>query len=737
MLATIVAVVVTAVVMPWALPEATQLGLTGAAAQVGAGAMIMGAADAAYQGTEMLAGNQSKFNWSELGASAVAGGISGGLGLMGGTAGPLSHVSSGLGQAVFDAAGSNAIHQGVNMALGLQKTFSWTSLAVSSVAAGAAYETFGSVQGDKLTRSVLAGTAAVLAGAATNSLLTGNDLGKSVLEALPSAIGSTIGEMIGEQVNQSADSQGQADNGDTITLGPVQLQPVDNSLPEMPTLDVAFSGVDGAAAIGDAGGDSSIDRGACFVAGTMVHTEKGLKAIETIAAGDMVASRDQENADTSVRWRRVKQTHVHTDRMVTRLLLDHANGMREEITTTTEHPFYVDGSRWVQAGDLRPGDRFELIDGKQSVLVAVEPDSGLHTVHNLTIDQDHTYFVGEAGIWVHNVDGSFYTNSQGGQVAINHVKANGGLTDTGQLKAVGPDLLPQGASTPYAHLYREGDGTPVLVFDMEDGSQYKLDVGILAGGGQLAGEVQDAITGQQGVANYATRAVNGDNGGQITPIATTQLYNPTDVPLSTPNLPSIVVNGNNMPAVRPRLVLAGFAPSGQNQGTLLGYVGSSLAGMGQATVGKPWYNPESGASEKTSVISKTFRSIFGDAKVSKTKIPFTETELGLKKLWPPTAKRLGAKSNLWGGVLGRWAPVVGYGAIILDVATSKHPLRTLVGDVAGGLAGMVVGTALADTGVFAPLAFVGGTAADVLVTNLTLSAYDKFVNGGPPKDGDW
>jgi YD repeat-containing protein len=187
----IIAIVVAAVVT-----YATFGATLSALGPIGAGAASFAAGDAVFQGTELLDGNQSKFNWTELAASAVAGGISGGLGLLKDTVGPLSNIGKGIGKAVFNATALSTVRQGVNMAFGLQKTFDWTGLAASAVAGVVGYEVGSRVGG--MPGVALRGAAAGLASAATRGLLTGQDLGKSIREALPDIIGSTIGDMITE-----------------------------------------------------------------------------------------------------------------------------------------------------------------------------------------------------------------------------------------------------------------------------------------------------------------------------------------------------------------------------------------------------------------------------------------------------------------------------------------------------------------------------------------------------------
>ena len=174
------------------------------------GAINAAAADVAYQGVEIAVGNQSKFNWGELASSAIAGGIMGSVS---------KYVQMGgrVANAIARTALSSAVHQGVNMALGLQKKFSWSSLAVDSISAGLV-EGFAAANGistsnmiDPKTgksvtvavkatssQSLLIGAADVLSKTVTNTVLTGKDFGKSLMEYLPDTVGGTIGNMIGD-----------------------------------------------------------------------------------------------------------------------------------------------------------------------------------------------------------------------------------------------------------------------------------------------------------------------------------------------------------------------------------------------------------------------------------------------------------------------------------------------------------------------------------------------------------
>lgn len=138
----------------------------------------------------------------------------------------------------------------------------------------------------------------------------------------------------------------------------------------------------------------------CFVAGTLVLTVNGLVAIEAIKQGDIVYA---ANADTlKVSPRRVLETFVRETSHLVHLTV---NG--ETIVSTFDHPYYVKGKGFVNAADLWIGA--ELVD-KSGNTVPVENlyredlDSKTTTVYNYKVEDDHTYFVSDFEILVHNAD---------------------------------------------------------------------------------------------------------------------------------------------------------------------------------------------------------------------------------------------------------------------------------------------------------------------------------------------
>ena len=79
----------------------------------------------------------------------------------------------------------------------------------------------------------------------------------------------------------------------------------------------------------------------------------------------------------------------------------------EKIVTTETHPFYVNDRGFVNAGELIVGD--ELLDVNGNVLLVekfnVELTDEPTTVYNFQVEDFHTYYVGECGVWVHNAEG--------------------------------------------------------------------------------------------------------------------------------------------------------------------------------------------------------------------------------------------------------------------------------------------------------------------------------------------
>lgn len=208
--------------------------------------------------------------------------------------------------------------------------------------------------------------------------------------------------------------------------------------------------------------------GACFAAGTLVHTKEGLKPIEQIRVGDWVLSKPENGGEQA--YKRVLKTIAHEPQRIVRLEYTHpgqdledlirkAQGIKTSyINTTLNHPFWTKEEGWTAPSHLqhkgvgafnfedKNGDDANcfsianiylsdqpnvgwtsnrwpesmrgygsLWDYAEHRLVASEayaledisfeehPDPYFKApVYNLEVEDFHTYYVGEHGIWVHN-----------------------------------------------------------------------------------------------------------------------------------------------------------------------------------------------------------------------------------------------------------------------------------------------------------------------------------------------
>jgi hypothetical protein len=141
------------------------------------------------------------------------------------------------------------------------------------------------------------------------------------------------------------------------------------------------------------------------------------KPIEQVQAGERVLSRDEHTGELVLRP--VAQAFVRTSDHLRLLTLRTSAGVDEQIETTDEHPFWVEGTGWTAAKSLQAGQRLTEPDGSITTILAsarVEQPDGV-TVYNFEVEDTHSYFVAARGsrgppVWVHNADG--YDDAIGG-----------------------------------------------------------------------------------------------------------------------------------------------------------------------------------------------------------------------------------------------------------------------------------------------------------------------------------
>jgi hypothetical protein len=137
----------------------------------------------------------------------------------------------------------------------------------------------------------------------------------------------------------------------------------------------------------------------CFVAGTPVVTQTGMKAIETIQAGDLVLNRDMDTG--ALRWKPVLRATTRPPAATLDLVLDEGTSQAETFRCSTGHLFWVSGKGWKKASELRPRD---VLHGAQSPVRVSRIESRPPALtYNLVVADAPNYFVGQHKVLTHDV----------------------------------------------------------------------------------------------------------------------------------------------------------------------------------------------------------------------------------------------------------------------------------------------------------------------------------------------
>ena len=213
--------------------------------------------------------------------------------------------------------------------------------------------------------------------------------------------GSKLGNAIQTTAKVSGAMSNTMDGFDTLAMGLGMIDP-DNPLTalnnKLHQSDLYNNFQMGVSLVSSFTGAASQNM-ACFIAGTTILTATGLVAIEKLAAGDKVISTNPDTLETAEKT--VLETYV---RQVDKLVHITING--EEIVTTDNHPFYVQGRGFIEAGHLLVGDKLVSVNGEDLIIedyyleLTEEPVS----VYNFQVEDFHTYFVGDCAVWVHNAE---------------------------------------------------------------------------------------------------------------------------------------------------------------------------------------------------------------------------------------------------------------------------------------------------------------------------------------------
>ncbi|MCU4352359.1 HINT domain-containing protein [Acinetobacter ursingii] len=119
-----------------------------------------------------------------------------------------------------------------------------------------------------------------------------------------------------------------------------------------------------------------------------------------IKEGDLVLARNEETGE--IAYKPVKRVFVVPNRRIYLLKTIDSTGKENTIEVSDDHPFWVVDKKWVESIDLKVGD--QLLDANNQVhkVVSFTETDRVETTYNLEVEGYHTYFAGDANMWVHN-----------------------------------------------------------------------------------------------------------------------------------------------------------------------------------------------------------------------------------------------------------------------------------------------------------------------------------------------
>jgi RHS repeat-associated protein len=145
-----------------------------------------------------------------------------------------------------------------------------------------------------------------------------------------------------------------------------------------------------------------------FLPGTLVLLADGTRRpIEDLEPGDEVLAAGEGTGERS--GSRLVTAHITGSgekTLVSVTVRDH-DGDKQKIVATDGHPFWNPvKSTWVDAIDLRSGDWLKTSAGTWVQVADIDVEHKRAVVHNLTVNRDHTFYVGagDAAVLVHNCE---------------------------------------------------------------------------------------------------------------------------------------------------------------------------------------------------------------------------------------------------------------------------------------------------------------------------------------------
>lgn len=141
--------------------------------------------------------------------------------------------------------------------------------------------------------------------------------------------------------------------------------------------------------------------GCSFSPDTEVVTERGPLAMNALEVGDTVLGRAADGNEASYAVAGI-MTRWHDAKLV--LTVMDQNGETSEINTTEEHPFFQSGVGWKAAGALQIGDELSAAGHTPVWVTQSRHVNERFIAYDIDVEPADNFFVGPAGVLVHNVD---------------------------------------------------------------------------------------------------------------------------------------------------------------------------------------------------------------------------------------------------------------------------------------------------------------------------------------------
>ncbi|MGC4003039.1 MAG: polymorphic toxin-type HINT domain-containing protein [Pirellulales bacterium] len=132
----------------------------------------------------------------------------------------------------------------------------------------------------------------------------------------------------------------------------------------------------------------------CFVAGTSVVTQWGMKPIEAILPGDLVLNRDLHTGRLD--WKPVLKPTMREPSPIVEIAAGD-----DTFLCTSGHLFWVSGAGWKKASELKAGD--VLHGAKTPTTVVSTINRPAAPTFNLEVADSPNYFVGKSMLLTHDV----------------------------------------------------------------------------------------------------------------------------------------------------------------------------------------------------------------------------------------------------------------------------------------------------------------------------------------------